>query len=115
MFPHCERFADFLALPCWTQLPNQGTILGKERKKLLVIQSAGEGNAMIPLGPLHVVDMPPDQVRRNPAQPFDVVEETQIVFQLDVPEVMPVADPRMLGDLLLKEDHYPHGGHSLEA
>ena len=74
-----------------------------------------KGRAVVAGGPLDVMDMTPDQVRGNFFQPLLMVEQAEVVFELDVTEIMPITDRRMVGEVSLESDHFAFRGHVLEA
>ena len=82
-------------------------------EKLVVVEGAGEGDTVVAVRPVDVVHVGADEVRLHLAEPEVVLEEAQVVLQLHVAKVMPVADPLVLGEVLLKRDHFALGGDVL--
>ena len=80
-----------------------------------VVERAGKRSAVIASGPFDIVHMSADEVWRNGFQPFPMIEETQIVFELHMTEVVPIADPRVVFEMFLKFQHFAFVGHVFET
>ena len=48
-------------------------------------------------------------------QEKDLIEQTKIVLELDVAEIMPITDRRVVGEVSLEGDHFAFRWHVLEA
>ena len=65
--------------------------------------------------PLDIVHMAAHEMRGDAFQPLVVIEQAEVVFELDVAEIMPVADPRVVGEVVLQSRHLAFGGHVLKV
>ena len=67
---------------------------GQERNKFLQIDDAGKGRLMILRRPNAILHVAAERARSDRAQPFLVIEEAEVLLDLDVPDVVPVAELR---------------------
>ena len=82
-------------------LKNRGAFFRQERNQFFQGRVAGERRAMVTEGPSRIVDVATDQKRRHFFQPLKMIEEAEIVFDLSMAEIVPIADMR--GIQLLKK------------
>lgn len=75
-------------------------------EELVVGEGAGEGDAVVALGPLDVVEVGADEVGGHFSEPLVVVEETEVVLEADVAEVVPVADLGAVLEVFLEGHHF---------
>ena len=60
---------------------------------------------MVALGPVNIMHMTSDEVGCHFSEPLVVVKKSEVVFELDVTEVVPVSDPRVVFEVFLEADH----------
>lgn len=75
-------------------------------EKSLVGQVSGEGDAVVALGPLDIVEVGPDEVGRHLGEPLIMIEEAEIVLEAHVSEVVPVSDLGAVRKVGLELDHF---------
>src|SRR6476469_5850558 len=76
--PDLQRLPDLRRLAGGAEFPDERAVGGEMPEQVGVIQLAGEGRAVIPGGPLHVMDVAADEVRGDRFQPLPVVEQTEV-------------------------------------
>ena len=59
--------------------------------------------------------MPADEMWRNPLQPLAVINQPQVVLELDVAEVVPITNPRVVPEVSLEGNHLAFCRHILVA
>ena len=105
-FPEAEGGEDLLGFSGGREFPGEGHFGFEMAEELVVGERAGEGDAVVALGPLNVVEVRADEVGGHFFEPLVVVEKTEIVLESDVAEVVPVADLGALLEMLLEGDHF---------
>lgn len=106
MAPELGGGEDLFGFPGGGEFPGEGHFGFEMFKEDVVGKFAGEGDAVIALGPLDVVQMSSDEVRLHFSEPLVVVEEAEVVLEADVAKVVPVSDLRAVGEVLLETDHF---------
>src|SRR5207245_9897045 len=96
LLPNCDRTPDFLGSFARAYFPDKQTVAWQERNKFLKIDISGKRRLMIVGRPNAVLEVTSERARRGRAQPFGVIEEGKIFFDLNVPEVVAVPDLRRI-------------------
>lgn len=113
--PESQRLADFVGFAGGAEFPHERAVWWEPPQQFGEVEHSGERHAVVARGPLDVVHMAADQVWGDPFQPLFVVDQAEVVFQLDVAKIVPVADLWVIGEMLLQAQHFAFGGHVLEA
>ena len=100
--PNLDRTPDFLDGFARAHFPDKQTIARQERNKFLKIDISGKRRLMILGRPNAVLQVTTERARTDRAQPFGVIEESEIFFDLNMPKVVPVPEP---GRIHLLEKH----------
>ena len=108
--PEFYCILDLLGLAGRREFPGQRHFGFEVLEKLVVWQAAGEGDAVVAVGPLHVVQVGANKIGFHLGEPLVVIEEAEIVLQANVAEVVPVADLRAVREVFLKGDHFSFVG-----
>ena len=87
---------DFIGPLARTQFQNHLAVRRKERNQLVEVDIAGEGRLVILGRPNTVLHMASKRARRDRPQPFLVVNEAKIFFDLNMPEIVPIAEHRRI-------------------
>src|ERR1700680_2636505 len=101
-FPHPKLTPDFLDGCARAHFTDKQTIARQERNKFPKIDIPGKRRLMILGRPNAVPPVTNERVREDRAQPFGVIEESEIFFDLNMPKVVPVPEP---GHIHLLEQH----------
>ena len=90
----------------WAEFPDKGFFGVDVAEEFFEIEFTGEGDSVITIGPVDVMDMATDEVGSHFAEPLIVIEQAEVVFELDVTKVVPVSDPWVVFEVLLKSNHF---------
>ena len=80
----------------------------------MIFHIAGEGGHVVVTGPCGIMKVTTDEARGDGFHPFYVIKKPEVMFDLHVTEVMPVAD---MGKVKLVEDvdHFVFAGNFFKA
>src|ERR1035437_2834145 len=82
--PDGEGFDDFPGVAGGAEFPDERASGGETGEEGCVVEGAGERGAVVAGGPLHVMDRAADDVGGHAVEPVRVVEQSEVVFELDV-------------------------------
>lgn len=106
---------DLVRFSSGTEFPDKRAISGEMREEGRVVKCSREWSAVIAGGPFDIMHVATDDVRRDGFQPFFMIEKPEVVFELNMAEVVPIADPWMFFEMFLKFQHFAFVGHVFEA
>jgi hypothetical protein len=110
--PGLNRAPDFIGRFTRAHLPNELASFGQKRNEFRKIDISGKWRLVILRRPDAVLHMATKGARPNRAQPFFVIHEAKVFFDLKMTEVMPVTDLRRVqlikkrGKLALARDFF---------
>ena len=70
---------------------------------------------MVSVWPLNIVQVTTHEMIGYGLNPLLMIEHTEVVLELNVSEIVPVTDLRLIGKVLLKGDHFALCRHVLES
>ena len=92
--PNLKRALDILRGFSRTHFPNPGAIFWQQRDQLRKIDISAKRRLMILRRPDAILNVTPECARTDLAKPFGMIEKSEVLFDLNVPKVMPVTDLR---------------------
>lgn len=110
MSPDLEGLLDFFGFAGRRKFPNDRAIGREKGQQRFVVERARERGAVIAGGPFDIVDVTANDVRGDLLEPIDVIEQADVVLELDVAEVVPIANPRVVFEVVLEVKHLALAG-----
>ena len=68
---------------------------------------------MVSVWPLNIVQVTTHEMIGYGLNPLLMIEQTEVVLELNMSKIVPVTDLRLIGEVLLKGDHFSLCGHVL--
>jgi hypothetical protein len=96
------------------EFPDEGFIFGDEGHEFVVGDATGEGDAVIAGGPFDIMEVAADEAGLHASEPIAMVEEVEVGLELDVTEVVPIADVGGF-DFVHELGEFTFGGDIFEA
>lgn len=101
---------DVILFAARAEFPDDGDVVGDEREESVVIDTALEGNAVVLVRPDDIVEVAAEKPGSHLEEPFFVIEQAEIGLELNVTEVVPVADPWSV-EVCEELDHFAFRGY----
>src|SRR6266436_8349185 len=94
LFPNFNRALDFFGGLSRTHFPNPGAIFRQERHQFRKIDISAKRRLMILGRPDAILNMAAKRAGTDLTEPFGMIEKGEVLFDLNVPEVVPITDLR---------------------
>src|SRR5438270_3078610 len=95
-FPNLKRALDVVRGFSRTHFPNPRAIFWQQRNQLRKIDISAKRRLMILRRPNAILHVTAKRARTDLAQPLGMIEKRDVLLDLDVTEVVPVADLRRI-------------------
>lgn len=98
--------ADLLGLAGRRKLPSDRHFRLKHFEQWIVVDFARQRHTVVAIWPIDIVDVAADEVGLHLCQPLLVIEQAEVMLELHVAKVVPIADPWIVSEVLLQHHHF---------